>query len=132
MFPKPNKYRNKKVRRNGVMFDSKLEADYYRHLQMREDAKDISELQYHPGRIKMTKALIGYEPDFCFIEDGRKVWIDTKGGIQTRDFLIKMRLWRHYGPGLIRIVARARGGGFRTVKEIMPVEAGRKAAREVV
>ena len=113
-----NKYRNKKVVISGVTYDSILESDYHKHLQLLEKAGEISDLSYHEHKFKFTKAQIGYIPDFCYIEKGERIWVDTKG-VETADFRIKIRLWKYYGPGPLRIVKRC-GGEFKTTKEIIP------------
>ena len=119
---KRTKYGSRRQKVAGVSYDSTLEIDYHSQLIFMEKAGQISNLEYHCETVYLSDARIGYEPDFTFTEKGRKVYVDTKG-VATEVFNIKMRLWRFYGPGPLRIVKRAtRGGGFRTTKMIMPVQ----------
>lgn len=115
-----NKYNRKRVWDGARWFDSVAEKDRF-HNELVPMAKLglISDLECQP-QIHMTLARIGYKPDFYYIEDGRPVYEDVKG-VETAVFKIKQRLWRYYGPGLLRITKRAgRNRGFVKVKEIMP------------
>lgn len=106
-----NKYRNKKVVRNGITYDSKKEADRHAVLKLLERAGKIRCLerqvkfvlipaQYEPdtvgkrGGIKKGKLLereCSYVADFVYEENGKKVVEDTKG-FRTADYKIKRKL----------------------------------------
>ena len=82
----------------------------------------ISDLARQP-QTYLTDAKIGYRPDFYYIEDGREVYVDVKG-VETDLFKLKCKLWRYYGPAVLRVVKRSgKNGRFMTVKEIMPNDA---------
>ena len=49
---------------------------------------------------------------------GRLIYEDVKGVI-TRDFTLKLRLWKVHGPGPLRLTKR-KGKMFVTVREIIP------------
>lgn len=103
-------------------FSSRGESDCHHYLKMLEDAGEIKILKRQP-QVYMTKAQIGYKPDFL-IEDlktGRKVWIEFKG-FETNEYQIKLKLWKHYGPGTLRVY---KGAGLRMeiVKEVRPTDA---------
>lgn len=101
-------------------FDSKGEAERGATLRLLQRAGEISELQFQVT-FHLTAAAIGYRADFVYVEKGRMVAEDFKG-VETERFKIICRLWRHYGPCLLRVTKRARGNrGFRVAQEIMPV-----------
>lgn len=106
-----NKYRNKKVVRNGITYDSKKEADRHAVLRLLERAGKIRDLQrqvkfvlipaqYEPdtvgkrGGIKKGKLIereCSYIADFVYEENGKKIVEDTKG-FRTADYKIKRKL----------------------------------------
>jgi hypothetical protein len=54
-----------------------------------------------------------------------RLYEDVKGVI-TRDFALKLRLWKVHGPGPLRLTKR-RGKSFVTVREIIPTRSGQKS-----
>lgn len=118
MKKKIQKYHNKKVTVNGIIFDSKKEADRYRTLKAMENQKKISHLerqvkyvlipaQREPdvigprGGVKRGKVIekeCSYIADFKYFDEveGCTVVEDTKG-IRTKDYIIKRKLmlWVH-------------------------------------
>ena len=91
------KYKSKKTTIAGIKFDSIAEASFYLFLK---EKRIYFEMQ---PKVYLTKAKILYKPDFVFIENGRKVYVDVKGQ-STPVFAIKARLWKFYGDGDLRIV----------------------------
>jgi hypothetical protein len=105
-------------------FDSKGEAERGAMLRLLQRAGEISELQFQVT-FHLTAAAIGYRADFVYVEKGRMVAEDFKG-VETERFQIICRLWRHYGPCLLRVTKRAQWGwGFLVAQEIMPVPRNR-------
>lgn len=99
------KYGNRKVTRDGHMFDSRREADRYTELMLLARAGKISALRLQPEyelipaqRVdgKVVERAVKYRADFAYIEAGRDVVEDAKG-MRTRDYIIKRKLmlWRH-------------------------------------
>ena len=111
-----NKYGNKKVMYDGIVFDSKKEAVRYAELKLLERSGHITDLerqvpfeliptlreepneqykrgakkgQFKPG--KVIERPCYYIADFVYTEDGKKVVEDTKG-FKTKDFIIKRKL----------------------------------------
>lgn len=111
---KRNKYGAKKIRFDGIVFDSMGEYQYY--LYLKEIIKP-GKMEIHPVTF-LTRAKIKYISDFLIDENGKKVYIDFKG-IQTDAFKLKKRLWMHYGEGILRIVKKERNG-FKVIEEIDP------------
>ena len=99
----------KKTVRNGIKFDSKLEADKYTHLKTLERIGKISDLQIQKPFQLLTDqekrtdiilslgkrkkiAGIKYLADFTYIRNGQKVALDTKGRT-TEVYKIKLKMF---------------------------------------
>ena len=105
------KYGSKKVRVDGIVFDSKREANRYCELKLLQRAGKIKNLELQKvfeliptqrepetmtktGKVKKGKVIeqaIKYVADFAYIENGKLVVEDTKG-FRTRDYIIKRKL----------------------------------------
>jgi len=101
-------YRNvKRVELDGRSFQSKGEAQGYLWLKADEQAGNISNI-----RCQTQVALLDgpqnmrviYRPDFVVFDHKLQcdVWIEIKG-FETDVWKIKLKLWRHFGPGRLRI-----------------------------
>jgi hypothetical protein len=101
----------------GRRFDSQLERDRARELVMLERAGEISGLRFQVS-VQLSEADIRYRADFAYLENGRLVYEDTKG-MQTKRWRIIKKLWRKYGPALLRITVRGRYG-IMVKDQIMP------------
>jgi len=114
---KTGKYRSKKVERDGQIFDSKLEAEVYGRIKARE-AKGEIKLVKRQSRVILTDARIAYVADFECLEiaTNEALFIEAKG-MKTPVWAIKLRLWRHYGPGKLEIW----GGSYTNPKLIETV-----------
>lgn len=110
------KYHNKKIKVDGIIFDSKKEAVRYKELKILEKAGIIHDVQrqvkyvlipaqYEPtssvyvkgnnkGKPKKGKLIereCAYYADFVYIENGETVVEDTKG-VKTPEYIIKRKL----------------------------------------
>lgn len=105
-----NPFGRKRVEFDGLKFDSKLEAECYKMLRLWQMAGKIKTIEQQP-RVYLTKSKILYKPDFKImdLEIGREVFVEAKG-FETSDWRIKCRLWKNYGPGLLRIYKSGRQG----------------------
>lgn len=112
---KQSKYKSKRTEVDGIKFASQAEAEYYLELKFREKTGVIKLLELQPA-VKMTYSNIKYVADFLIEEDGRQVFIDVKG-VMTPVFKLKLKLWRYYGKGLLRLVQKKRFG-FEVIDEI--------------
>lgn len=111
-------YATRKVEVDGIIFDSKPEGQRYLVLKEAEKRGLISDLkikevfvliprQTEAVEVKLkTKTKIvqafrehplTYESDFTYIQDGRKVINDVKGGWLTEDYRIKRKVARWVG-----------------------------------
>ena len=101
---KKPKYNNKRIRVDGILFDSKLEADFYSDLKLQLKAGVIRGfcrqaefilVEGFAGRKPVT-----YKADFIiFYPDGTAEIIDTKG-METETFKLKKKLFQEKFPGL--------------------------------
>ena len=113
-----NKYHNKKINVNGIVYDSKKEYRRHQELSLLERVGTIQALerqvkyvlipaQYETyarygkkgQRLKDGKRLLekecSYIADFVYIEDGKPVIEDTKG-FKTKDYILKRKMMLHF------------------------------------
>lgn len=115
--PAPQKYRAKPVREAGRYYASTAERDYVAEVFQLAAAGIVTDVVLQP--VVRLVAGVTYRADVAFTDaGGRRVWVDVKGVVTDRFRLIQ-KLWRHSGPGLLRVVKR-RGtrAAFVTVREI--------------
>ena len=107
---KPNKYRSKACKIDGITFQSTAEANYYYKLRMLVKAKKIAGFCRQP-RFVITEGddnthCVEYVADFIeFHNDGTYRIVDVKG-IQTPVFKLKMKSLHEKYP-TIKIKLRA-------------------------
>lgn len=103
------KYHSKKTEVNGIVFDSKLEAERFQQLLLLEQAGEISGLQLqvefqivkgwkHPETGEKIRSRY-YLADFVYIDEATNKMIaeDTKG-VETADFRLKWSLVKSMYP----------------------------------
>lgn len=100
-----SKYHAEKTEVDGIMFDSRKEADFYARLKLLEKAGEISDLKLQP-RFELQEPFIcdgkkerkiEYVADFSFIQGGKRVVIDVKG-VRTQVYKLKRKLFLYkYG-----------------------------------
>lgn len=97
---KRSKYNARKVRIDGITFDSKAEADRYAQLVLLQRAGKISNLQRQVEFVlipaqkidrKCVERACKYKADFVYLENGKRVVEDVKG-LKTKDYIIKRKL----------------------------------------
>lgn len=101
---KKSKYNNSRIKRDGILFDSTLEADYYDHLKLQLKAGTILGFCRQPEFILLEgfadQKPETYKADFIIFNlDGTAEVADTKG-FQTEIFKIKHKQFRAKFPGL--------------------------------
>lgn len=104
-----NKYHNTRTMVDGILFDSKKEADRYLELKMLQKAKVISDLERQP-RFTLQEAFVcdgnryqklEYVADFKYQENGETIIEDIKG-VKTEVYKIKKKLFlKQYGDKYI-------------------------------
>ena len=102
---KENKYGNERTTIDGIIFDSKAEAERYGELVLLQRAGIIRSLTTHPPFELIPR--VKYEADFAYIDElGRSVVEDVKGA-ETAVFRLKKRLFEHFYPELeLRVLKR--------------------------
>lgn len=94
------KYRNKKVTIDGIVFDSKREAKRYTELKLLEKAGQIQGLELQKEYVlipsqkingRVAERAVKYKADFVYTENGKTIVEDTKG-VRTKDYIIKRKL----------------------------------------
>lgn len=113
------KYGNRKIIVNGIVFDSKREANRYCELLLLQRAGKIKSLELQKEyelipaqyesyarygkkgqRLKdgsrCIEQAVKYKADFVYTQNGKTIVEDTKG-MRTKDYIIKRKLmlWRH-------------------------------------
>ena len=118
-----NKYHNKKVTLDNIVFDSKNEAAYYRdYLKPRLATGEIAKIEFHPkytlvdkferGNKKFRK--LTYAADFkIYRPDGTFYLVDVKGML-TKEFLIKYKLFYYYYPDIPLLLVKKEKGQWVT------------------
>lgn len=106
------KYRNRKVERDGMTFDSKKEYNRWVELSLMEKAGEISELQRQVkltlippqrepdiigkrGGVKKGKLLeheVSYIADFVYRDRGGKWIVEDTKGFHTKDYVLKRKM----------------------------------------
>lgn len=82
-------------------FDSQFERTVATDLCIRQRAGEISDLKFQT-KVELTAADIGWKIDFSYVEDGELIYHEAKG-FETPDYRLKLRLYRVYGPALLRV-----------------------------
>ncbi|WP_342719318.1 DUF1064 domain-containing protein [Bacillus paramycoides] len=133
-----SKYNNKKEKLDGHVFDSKVEADYYSGLKIRQAAGEIISFELQP-RFTLQPAftkngkkfvVITYIADFMvYLPNGDVEVVDIKGFI-TQTFALKKKMFEYKYPhlNLILLAYVKKYGGFIEVSEL---EKLRKEAKRV-
>lgn len=98
-----NKYRNKKAKRDGLVFDSQAEARRYDGLLLMQRSGEISDLRVHPRYELQPSFLrdgkrvraIHYEADFSYLDKstGWRHTVEDVKGFATKEFLLKKKLF---------------------------------------
>lgn len=98
------KYGNKKTCVDGVVFDSRKEADRYRELRMLEKAGIVSDLKLQQ-RFEIVPKAGGnkrarfYIADFTYSEDGKRICEDVKSPITRQNPVYTLKkalfLWQY-------------------------------------
>lgn len=101
---KKSKYHARKVKVDGICFDSQKEADYYYNLKVLLNAGAIKgfcrqcEFVLQEGN-EDTQPIRYYADFIVFKNDGTTEIVDTKG-IQTDVFKLKFKMFKNKFPGL--------------------------------
>ena len=116
---KPSKYKNRKTEIDGIVFDSKAEAQHYVDLREAKVKGEIADFRmqvplevipsWKPPWSKRTIRAMAYVADFIVTyNDGREEIQDVKGGsgYQTREFINKKKTFEYLHKKEIVIVKK--------------------------
>lgn len=105
---KRSKYNAKKVKIDGILFDSKLEANRYIDLKELLALGIITDLETHKrypldvNGINVTS----YEADFVYKKNGVEIIEDTKG-VLTKEYKIKKKLMKAiHGKEILEVYSK--------------------------
>ena len=82
-------------------FDSKKEAVRGEELHLLELGDEISDLRYQVRFVLSDKPRVTIKIDFAYLEDGKRIFEDSKG-VLTRDFRTKLA-WLEQSQG-VRVI----------------------------
>lgn len=108
-----SKYHAKKTEIDGIVFDSKAEANYYLVLKEKQDKGEISQLELQP-KYELIPAFekngkkyrkTEYRADFKYFDETLKKWIVTDvKGMETDVFKLKHKLFEYMNEEELTIV----------------------------
>ena len=112
----------------GILFDSRMEGEYYQELLLMKRYGEIRDFTCHPKFVLQEKPKITYIADFLVTDlDGSQRVIDIKG-VETPTFRIKLKLFQAMYPTFrIEILTKYRGQ-FVPLKQVKKEKAARKRA----
>lgn len=106
--PKKKKYNNRITLVDGINFDSKREAEYYKELLLLKKVGEIKEIELQPKftllkgfkKNGVTHRAITYKADFRVTYQDNTISIIDVKGVETEVFKIKRKLFEHLYPDL--------------------------------
>lgn len=113
-----NKYNAKRAEYDGRSFHSQGERDCYLYLKLLERGGEIDSIECQVST--HLTAGISHKTDFKYwdLKRGEMIWAEYKGFEDQRWRDIR-KLWRHYGPGPLRVY-KGRGTRITISEEIIP------------
>ncbi|GGF86539.1 DUF1064 domain-containing protein [Paenibacillus aceti] len=113
----------------GILFDSKMEGEYYQELLLKKKYGEIKDFSCQPKFVLQEQPKITYIADFLITDlDGSKRVIDIKG-VETSTFMVKLKLFQALYPTFhIEILIKKRGE-FVPLEQVKKEKAARKRAR---
>jgi hypothetical protein len=101
--PWHSNFKRTRVELDGRSFASKLEASVYCLLKQEVALGAIRNLECQV-EVRLTNASIIYKPDFRFVDvvTGESIYAEAKG-FETPEWRLKLKLWKFYGPGPLKI-----------------------------
>lgn len=121
-----SKYNARKASVNGIVFDSKLEGDYYLMLKEKLENGEIRTFERQPVFLLQDKfkkngktfRKIEYKADFKIIHNDGSIEIVDVKGFETPEFRLKRKLFEKRYPYTLTIVKYVKKyGGWITMDE---------------
>lgn len=112
----------------GILFDSKMEGEYYQELLLMKRYGEIKDFTCQPKFVLQEKPKITYIADFLITDlDGTERVVDIKGA-ETSTFRVKLKLFQAIYPTMrIEILTKKRGQ-FVPLQQVKKEKAARKQA----
>lgn len=133
------KYGNKKVVRDGITFDSAMEAKYYDYLKRLQAQGIVTSFDLQPRFVLLPKfekngkkyREIGYTADFTVhYADGHSEVVDIKGMV-TQQFELRKKLFDYRFPHELKLLTYSKiDGGWITHDELKKARKARKELKE--
>ena len=135
MVMKLSKYKSKKVTIDNITFDSKMEGQYYLHLNELKSKGEIKDFTLQPEFILQPKfekdgkkyLPIKYKADFKVIHNDNKVEIVDIKGFTTTDFKLKNKMFNYHFEHPLSLLTYSKiDGGWIEVSDLKKARAQRK------
>lgn len=136
-----SKYGNKKVKVDGITFDSALEARYYKHLKLLKEQRIVEDFELQPKFVLLDKfkkngktyRAITYIADFKVkYSDGNIEVVDVKGMV-TQQFELRRKLFEYRYPYELKVITYSKiDGGWITHDELKKARKARKKAKKAI
>ena len=98
-----NKYGAQKVVIDGMVFDSRAEGNRYIELKHLKYAGEIK--WFNPQPSFRLPGGVRYRADFIVGDQSGKIWVEDVKGVETKDFMVKKRIFIDQYPTLeLRII----------------------------
>lgn len=134
------KYGNKKVVRDGITFDSAMEAKYYNHLKQLQAQGIVTSFELQPRFVLLPKfekngkkyREIGYNADFTVhYADGHTEVVDIKGMV-TQQFELRKKLFEYHYTYELKLLTYSKiDGGWITHEELKKARKARKDLKKI-
>lgn len=134
-----SKYGAKKVKYDGIVFDSSMECDFYKYLIKRRDSGEIKFFELQPSfelQPKFEKdgvkyRSIDYIADFMVINNDDSVEIIDIKGFSTHEFNLKKKMFNYKYEYTLKLIAYSKiDGGWIEIDELKKARKSRKATKD--
>ena len=132
-----SKYNAKKVEYKGVVFDSKVECDYYQYLEQRLDVGGYDHIELQPRyelipKIKQQRKT-EYIADFALWDNDKLIEVIDVKGMATETAKLKAKLFKYLYPDVkltwICKAPKYTGKNWITYEELKVARRERKKAK---
>ena len=131
------KYGAKKVVVDEIVFDSKMESQYYLYLKEKKGNGEIKDFTLQPEFILQPKfekqgkkyRPITYKADFKVIHNDDRVEIVDVKGFTTNDFKIKAKLFNYQYEESLTLITHTKKTGWIELEELTKIRRQNKKSK---